>query len=226
MTGTVRNVARRIVEKGVPAKAGVLLGLGIATALGVRLAAADDPACDPASIGERAAALEAAYDAMPELADPEAISERSQRFEEEWQALGALCERPNGLEPEPPLGAADREVKLDRVGIWPPAPPGQREVIVPGSYEVINRWSALLKGQPYVVDAVIQTIRMEGGGPVVERRWGLLVETPDGGFYEAPQGLGPLTIVEERDLVLTLEAGDGRRVAFDVLRREWVDPGR
>lgn len=226
MIGKVRNAARRIVRMGRPGKAAVLLGVGVAAVVGARIAAAGDPACDPASIRERVAALEAEYDAMPELTDPEAIYERSQRFEEEWQALGALCERPNGLEPEPPLGAADHEVELDRVGIWPPAPPGQREVIVPGSYEVINRWSGLLEGQPYVVDAVIQTIRMEGGGPVVERRWGLLVETPDGGFYEAPEGLGPLTIVGGRDLVLTLEAEDGRRVAFDVLRREWVDPDR
>lgn len=205
-------------------KLAVLLGLGAATALGVRLAAAEDPACDPASIRERVAALEAKYEAMPEITDPEAIYQRSQRFEEEWRALGALCERPNGLEPEPPLGPEDSRIKLDRVGIWPPAPPGQRETLVPGYYEVINRWSILLDGRPFVVDAVIQEIPTEDGGSVAERRWGVLVETPNGGFYEAPEGFGPLTIVEERDMVLTLETEDGRRVRFDTLRRVWVDP--
>lgn len=62
------------------------------------------------------------------------------------------------------------------------------------------------------------------GGRSPSGVWGVLVETPNGGFYEAPEGLGPLTIVEERDMILTLEAEDARRVRFDTLRRAWVDP--
>lgn len=85
----------------------------------------------------------------------------------------------------------------------------------------------------------MQTIEIDGG-LILERRWGLLVETlvetlaqsgtppseitPRMRFYEPPKRVGPLTIVAERDLVLTLEGPDRERFAFDVSQAEWVEP--
>lgn len=47
---------------------------------------------------------------------------------------------------------------------------------------------------------------------------------PGSGVYLQPKADGPLKIVAEDDLVLTLEGRDGERFAFDVLRLEWVEP--
>lgn len=235
MGPVMRGSLGRARRAGWVSKATLVLGLGAVAALGVRIAAAEDPACDPASIQDRVAALEAKYDAMPEATSAEEQYQRSQRFEEEWKALGELCERPNGMGLEPPLGPEDHVLKLDPPGITSPAPPGQRESYQPGDYEVVNRWLGYVDGQPVVVSAVIQTTEIDGG-VTLERRWGLLVQTPGQvgvsqpdttprpGFYGSPKGVGPLTIVAERDLVLTLEGPDGERLAFDVARGEWVEP--
>lgn len=148
MSGMTRGIVGRVPRSGWRAKVALALGLGAGLgAAGLGIAAAGGPACDPASIRERVAALEAKYDAMPELTDPEAVYQRSQRFEEEWKALGALCSRPNGTEPEPPLGPKDDWVYVDRIGIHPSG-----ETWVRG-YDVVNGWTQVVDvdGAPFVV---------------------------------------------------------------------------
>ncbi|GBC86947.1 hypothetical protein HRbin12_00947 [bacterium HR12] len=199
---------------------GLAAGLGVATATD----APEEAACDVASIRQRYAALEAKYEAMPEPSSPEEQYQRSQAFEREWTELGTLCEWNAPTAIEPPLGPEDAEWKLDHYGVGPVYPPAARPNL-PGGFEVINDWADVVDGEPLVVSSVIRTTWSEGGGAVIDRTWGLLVQGVHGlGFFESPEAVGPLTIVDEHDLILTLEGPEGERFAFDVLRRQWVEP--
>jgi hypothetical protein len=205
----------------------VALGLlGLAPGLGVAMAsgAPEEVACDVSSIRERYAALEATYEAMPEPSSPEEQYQRSQAFERDWMELGKLCEWNAPTAIEPPLGPEDAEWKLDHDGVGPVYPPAARPNL-PGGFEVINEWADIVNGDPLTVSSVIRTTWSEGGGAVVGRTWGLLVQdVHELRFFESPKAVGPLTIVDQRGLVLTLEGPEGERFAFDVARREWVEP--
>jgi hypothetical protein len=141
----MRGLVERVRRATWRTKVALVLALGAVSAVGVGIAVASGPACDPASMRERTEALEAKYEAMPEPTSAEEQYQRSQQFEKEWMALGELCERPNGMEPEPPLGPEDAEVKHDPPGITSPAPPGLGEGL-PGGCKVVNRWLGYVGG--------------------------------------------------------------------------------
>lgn len=220
MLGKVLREPHKAVVVGALGLLGLAAGLGLATATD----APGQVACDVTSIRQRYAALEAKYDAMPEPSGPEEQYQRSQAFEREWMELGKLCEWNAPTAIEPPLGPEDAEWKLDRYGVGPVYPPERRPKL-PGGFEVINGWSDIVDGEPLIVSSVIRTTWSEDGGAIVGRTWGLLVEGVHGlGFFESPKAIGPLTIVAEHDLALTLVGPEGERFAFDVLRREWIEP--
>jgi hypothetical protein len=233
----MRGLVERVRHATWRTKVALVLALGAVSAVGVGIAVASGPACDPASMRERTEALEAKYEAMPEPTSAEEQYQRSQQFEKEWMALGELCERPNGMEPEPPLGPEDAEVKHDPPGITSPAPPGLGEGL-PGGCKVVNRWLGYVGGDRsrtlgHADDrdrrwadpgAQVGPARRDPGRDPGAERHPAVGDHPRMRFYEPPKRVGPLTIVAERDLVLTLEGPDGERFAFDVSQAEWVEP--
>ncbi len=175
------------------------LGLGIAGAGGV-----EEEPCDAEA---RIAALNAKYEAMPPLSDPEAIYERNLEYEREFSQVncGEAANGANAVE----LTPEDHEWNVGPLGIGP-AP----EVALPG-YRPVNQWTGMIDGRPVIVASVT---------PEGERRQGgVLVQEVDRiRFIPSPRAVGPLAITSAHGQTLVLVGPEGDRFTFDVTERSFV----
>lgn len=104
-------------------------------------------------------------------------------------------------EPEQPVGIFD----------------GGRDLISGTQYEIRNFWIGIVNEQ--VVEADIAASLVDQSQAVVIR----YVNSDGGGWFPVPDSAGPLLIVAENDLRLTLEDPEGRQLYFDVPGERFVD---
>ncbi len=106
----------------------------------------------------------------------------------------------------------------------PPMPggilPGDGGLFHAGQPVIINRWQSLIGGQNFQVYAG-STGQNSAAGVLV-----VMVTSPDrtqttSQYYPAPSGTGPLTIIAENGLVLSLQTENGQRLNFDLQTRQF-----
>lgn len=149
--------------------------------------------------------LNAAYDALPPLEDPEQLLERNEAYESAFAQIG--FERANGQPIE--MGAADD------VPNFPP--PGIQDApeTLPG-FVPVNMWVGSLDGAPIMVTSVVAADDPLVGGVIVDT-----IEGPHH-FLPSPNAIGPLTIESADDPLLSLAVEDGSLVTFDVSQQQFV----
>ncbi len=162
---------------------------------------------EPCDAEARIAALNAKYEAMPPLSDPEAIYERNLEYERGFSQVncGEAANGANAVE----LTPEDHEWNVGPLGIGP-AP----EVALPG-YRPVNQWTGMIDGRPVIVASVT---------PEGERRQGgVLVQEVDRiRFIPSPRAVGPLAITSAHGQTLVLVGPEGDRFTFDVTERSFV----
>lgn len=133
-------------------------------------------------------------------ADPEALRQRNEAYEE---AVAALCPpaSPRPVPPEPDVPY------IPELGIFEPA----EDVL--GQYDFSNYWVGEVRGAYLTVYAGIMDADPRHGGV-----WVFRDGEPVDGFLPTPAAAGGVRIVAEDGALLTLQAADGSTFTFDAAR--------
>lgn len=213
MKTKVRNVFTKWIVLGLISLLVVLaVGLTLAQASGLNQEATLSP--NQQLILE----LESVRNSATNPQDQQLLDEKIAILQQQEAQRTTMMDQPKTLALEPGfcdlIGDSEPEEEPEQpVGIFD----GGRDLIPGTQYEIRNFWIGIVNEQ--VVEADIVSSLADQSQAVVIR----YVNSDGGGWFLVPEGVGPLLIVAENNLRLTLEDPAGRQLFFDVPGERFVD---